>query len=55
MCKTEEKTTREWIHKLVDVIEDERDLEAVKWLLQRYAARALNNKYREGNQDEGNA
>ena len=48
MCKTEEgKNTRAWIHKLVDVIEDESDLEAVKWLVQPYAARALNNKSRE--------
>lgn len=40
-------TTREWIHKLVDVIEDEKDLDIVKWLVQQYAARSLNNKHKE--------
>jgi hypothetical protein len=38
---------REWIHKLVDMIEDKGDLAMVKWLLQPYAARSLNRKYRE--------
>ena len=38
---------REWVHKLVDMIEDEGDLAMVKWLLQPYAARSLNRKYRE--------
>lgn len=53
MCKTEDgKTTREWIHKLVDLIEDEGDLDALKWLTQRCAARSLNNRYREEHQNE---
>ena len=38
---------REWIHKLVDMIEDKVDLAMVKWLLQPYAERSLNRKYRE--------
>jgi hypothetical protein len=40
-------SNREWIHKLVDMIEDEGDLAMVKWLVQPYAARALNKKYKE--------
>lgn len=43
----ESMSDREWIHKLVDMIEDKGDLAMVKWLLQPYAARSLNNKYRE--------
>ena len=45
--KTENAMTlREWIHRLVDVVDDG-DLDAVKWLVQPYAARALNKRYRE--------
>ena len=47
MNSTKAMSTREWIHRLVDVIEDEGDLAMVKWLLQSYAARSLNKKYRE--------
>ena len=39
--------TREWLHRMIDLIEDEGDLEALKWLTQRCAARSLNNRYRE--------
>lgn len=42
---------REWIHRLVEVV-DEGDLDAVKWLVQPYAARALNKKYKEEHQNE---
>lgn len=37
---------REMIHRLVEVI-DESDLDTVKWLVQPYAARALNKRYKE--------
>lgn len=45
-------TTKEWIHKLVEAIEDEGDLATVKWLVQQVAARSLNRKYKEENKDE---
>ena len=45
-------SNREWIHKLVDMIEDEGDLATVKWLLQPYVARSLNKKYEEGKNHE---
>lgn len=37
---------RAWLHRYADLI-DEADLEDVKMVLQQYAARALNRKYRE--------
>lgn len=40
-------TTREWLHKMIDQIEDEGDLDMLKWLTQPYAARSLNKKYKE--------
>lgn len=40
-------TTREWLHRMIDLIEDEGDLEALKWLTQPYVARSLNNRYKE--------
>ena len=47
-------TTREWLHKMIDQIEDEADLDMLKWLTQPYAARSLNKKYLEGkNHEEG--
>lgn len=45
-------TTREWLHRLIDLIEDEGDLEALKWLTQRCAARSLNKKHMEGTNHE---
>lgn len=48
-------SNRDWAHKLVDMIEDENDLAMVKWLLQPYAARSLNKKYREENTHEADA
>lgn len=45
-------SNREWIHKMVEMIEDEGDLAMVKWLLQPYVARSLNKKYREENTHE---
>lgn len=45
-------STREWIHRMVEMIEDEGDLAMVKWLLQPYVARSLNRKYREENTHE---
>ena len=48
-------TTKEWIHKLVEAIEDEGDLVTVKWLVQPYAARSLNKKYEEEKNHEANA
>lgn len=47
-------TTREWLHRLIDLIEDEGDLETLKWLTQPYAARSLNKKYKEakGNEED---
>lgn len=52
MSDTKAMSTRAWIHRLVDVIEDEGDMEMVKWLLQPYAARSLNKKYREEHSHE---
>ncbi len=53
MQSTEEcLSTREWIHKMVDMIEEEGDLVMVKWLLQPYAARSLNKKYKEEENNE---
>ena len=48
-------SNREWAHKLVDLIEDEGDLAMVKWLLQPYAARSLNKRYREEHTHEADA
>lgn len=48
MERTEERlSTREWIHKMVDMIQDEGDLAMVKWLIQPYVARSLNKKHKE--------
>lgn len=52
--ETARLSTKEWIHRLVDVIEDEGDLETAKWLLQPYAARSLNKKYMEEQTHEEN-
>lgn len=38
--------TRKWLHRYADLI-DEADLMEVKMVMQQYAARALNKKYRE--------
>ena len=47
-------TTREWLHKMIDQIEDEKDLDMLKWLTQPYAARSLNKRYKEEqNHEEG--
>ena len=40
-------TTREWLHRMIDLIEDEGDLDMLKWLTQPYVARSLNKKYKE--------
>lgn len=45
-------SNREWIHKMVDMIEDEGDLAMVKWLLQPYVARSLNKRYKEERKHE---
>ena len=47
MKKTEGPTTREWLHRMIDLIENEEDLDKVKWLTQPYVARSLNKKYKE--------
>lgn len=46
MKETEGLTTREWLHRMIDLIEDEGDLDMLKWLTQPYVARSLNNQYR---------
>lgn len=45
-------TTREWLHKMIDQIDDEKDLDMLKWLTQPYAARSLNNKHKEAMKNE---
>lgn len=47
-------TTREWLHHMIDLIEDEGDLDALKWLTQRCAARSLNRRWRQAT-NEANA
>lgn len=37
-------TDREWNHRLVEAV-DEKYQAALKWVLQQYAARSLNEKY----------
>lgn len=39
-------SNREWLHRYADLI-DEADLMEVKMVMQQYAARAMNKKYRE--------
>ena len=46
-CTEECLSTREWIHKMVNMIQDEGDLAMVKWLMQPYVARSLNKKHKE--------
>lgn len=47
MKETEGLTTREWLHKMIDLIEDGGDLDMLKWLATPYMARSLNKKYKE--------
>ena len=47
MKDTESMTTREWLHRMIDLIEDEGDLDMLKWLTQPYVARSLNKKHKE--------
>lgn len=42
---------RAWLHRYADLI-DEADLTEVKMVMQQYAARALNKKYREEKEHE---
>lgn len=42
---------REWLHRYADLI-DEADLMEVKMVMQQYAARAMNKKYREERKHE---
>lgn len=42
---------RAWLHRYADLIDD-CDLEEVKTIMQQYAARALNKKYREAKEHE---
>lgn len=44
-------STRSWLHRYADLI-DEADLPEVKMVMQQYAARAMNKKYREEHKDE---
>ena len=44
-------STRSWLHRYVDLI-DEADLPEVKMVMQQYAARAMNKKYREEHKNE---
>ena len=44
-------SNREWLHRYVDLI-DEADLPEVKMIMQQYAARAINKKYREERKNE---
>ena len=44
-------SARTWIHRYADLI-DEADLPEVKMVMQQYAARALNKKYREEHRHE---
>lgn len=52
MKDTESMTTREWLHRMIDLIEDEGDLDMLKWLTQPYVARSLNKKYKEEHKHE---
>ena len=45
-------TKKEWMHKLVDVIDNEYDQDTVIWLLKAYAARSLNHKNKEDKSHE---
>lgn len=40
-------TTKDYIIRLVEAIEDENDMETVKRLVQGYAARSMNKRYKE--------
>ena len=42
---------REWLHRYADLI-DETDLPEVKMIMQQYAARSMNKKYREERKNE---
>ena len=42
---------REWLHRYADLI-DEADLMEVKMVMQQYAARAMNKKYKEERKNE---
>ncbi len=44
-------TDREWIHKLVEVIDDEY-LDDVKWMIQVFAAKSLNKKLKDNTQHQ---
>lgn len=44
-------SNREWLHRYADIIE-ESDLPEVKMVMQQYAARAMNKKYREDHKNE---
>ncbi len=46
------RTNREWLHEMIDMIEDEGDLAMVKWLVQPYVARALNKRWREATNED---
>lgn len=48
-------TTKEHVIRLVEAIEDEDDLEMVKRLVQGYAARSLNKRYKEETNHEETA
>ena len=44
-------SNREWLHRYADLI-DEADLMEVKTVMQQYAARAMNKKYKEERKNE---
>jgi hypothetical protein len=44
-------STRSWLHRYADLIDDE-DLPEVKMVMQQYAARAMNKKYMEEHKNE---
>lgn len=51
MNETLPASERAWLHRYADLI-DEADVKEVKMVLQQYAARALNKKYREEHKHE---
>lgn len=46
-----ETTDRAWLHRYADLI-DEADIPEMKMILQQYAARTLNRKYKEDTKHE---
>lgn len=51
MEKAHSLSARDWLHRYADLI-DEADLMEAKMVMQQYAARAMNKKYREERKHE---